>query len=137
MTAVKPKWADLGGTHKELIARILTLTETGDPVTTADLRIDDIDVCAELAEMGAIEFGGRGSLTVHTKPPETHDRAAQHNRAQTTADRAHLDEITAWQHQITQVLTQRHNSTDGDRTLKRRIAVLERARQLIEQKLTK
>ena len=128
MTAVKPKWADLGGTHKELIIQILS-DET--------LPVDSLDVLAEMAEIGAIEFGAMGSLTVHTKPPETHDRAAQHNRAQTTADRAHLAEITAWQHQITQVLTQRHNSTDGDRTLKRRIAVLERAKQLIEQELTK
>ena len=127
-----PNWGTLSGTQK---AAIRDLAD-GAP-------IDDIDgqVVAELIGIGAIKvhsgFHEGDRVTIRTQPPRQYDRGEQHNRAQTREDRAHLDEITAWQHQITQVLTQRHNSTDGDRTLKRRIAVLERAKQLIEQELTK
>ncbi len=135
MTAVKPKWADLTGSQRDLLRELLDVPPPG--MLAAELLDGDIDRAHELGEMGALEINRLGRITVHTKPPETQDRAAQHNRAQTRADRAHLAEITAWQHQITQVLTQRHNSVDAGQALKRRLAVLDRARQLIEQELTK
>ncbi len=124
MTANRPKFNQLGGTHQNLIRRILS-DETLNP--------DDIDDLHDLAEAGAIEYDSHRNIIVHAKPSEYDiKKLALQDTAQATTDAAHLVEAIRWRDQVNQILTGRANSTEAEQALKRRIAVLDRFIELLE-----
>ncbi len=124
MTTNRPKFNQLGGTHQNLIRRIL-----GDETLTAD----DIDDLHDLAEAGAIEYDSHRNIVVHSKPSEYDiKKLAGQETAQAATDAAHLVEAIRWRDQMMHISVQRANTEDQVRALKRRIAALDRFIELLE-----